>query len=153
MLLFFRTQSTWLSLSAPLTILENDARCALIGEVWKGSAQEFSSAVLLTLGTGVGGAVMQKGTVLPHPQSISLEIGRLIVDPTDIFPTTSGFGTVEALIGGRRNVYIWMFAAGLLLRAADKAFVRLCCWGAVTAAVHLARAVWIGSRRSERAAH
>lgn len=86
---------------APLTILENDARCALIGEVWKGSAQEFSSAVLLTLGTGVGGAVMQKGTVLPHPQSISLEIGRLIVDPTDIFPTTSGFGTVEALIGGR----------------------------------------------------
>ena len=86
---------------APLTTLENDARCALIGEVWKGSAQEFSSAVLLTLGTGVGGAVMQKGNVLPHPQNISLEIGRLIVDPTDIFPTTSGFGTVEALIGGR----------------------------------------------------
>ena len=86
---------------APLTTLENDARCALIGEVWKGSAGDFSSAVMLTLGTGVGGAVMQKGKVLPHPQDISLEIGRLIVDPTDIFPTTSGFGTVEALVGGR----------------------------------------------------
>ena len=31
--------------------------CACLGEVWKGSAQNVSSAVMLTIGTGVGGAV------------------------------------------------------------------------------------------------
>lgn len=51
------------------------------------------------------------------------------------------------LIGGRRNIYIWMLGAGLLLRAADKAFVALCCWGAVTAAVHVLRAWSIGRQR------
>ncbi|MFN2476813.1 MAG: CDP-alcohol phosphatidyltransferase family protein [Chthoniobacterales bacterium] len=63
------------------------------------------------------------------------------------------FDRFVRLVGGRRNIYIWMFAAGLLLRAADKAFVALCCWGAVTATLHVARALWISSRRSERAAH
>ena len=51
------------------------------------------------------------------------------------------------LIGGRRNIYIWMLGAGLPLRAADKAFVALCCWGAVTAAVHVLRAWSIGRQR------
>lgn len=51
------------------------------------------------------------------------------------------------LIGGRRNIYIWIFAFGLLLRTPDKAFVALCCWGALTAAVHVLRAVWIGRQR------
>jgi phosphatidylglycerophosphate synthase len=63
------------------------------------------------------------------------------------------FDRVVRLIGGRRNIYIWIFAAGLLLRAADKAFVALCCWGAATAAVHVGRAIWISRARRERAAH
>lgn len=63
------------------------------------------------------------------------------------------FDRFVRLIGGRRNIYVWMFAAGLLLRAADKAFVALCCWGVITAAVHVARAIWITSRRREGVAH
>ncbi len=51
------------------------------------------------------------------------------------------------LIGGRRNIYIWLLAAGLLLRAPDKAYVALCWWGAVTTAVHVGRVWWI-SRQS-----
>lgn len=51
------------------------------------------------------------------------------------------------LIGGRRNIYVWMLGAGLLLGAADKAFVALCCWGAVTVAVHVLRAWSIGRQR------
>jgi glucokinase len=82
-------------------VIDNDARAALIGEVWKGSAQNLSSAVLITVGTGIGGAVMQKGRILPHPHDISREISRIVADPTDVFPTKSGQGTVEALIGGR----------------------------------------------------
>jgi phosphatidylglycerophosphate synthase len=61
------------------------------------------------------------------------------------------------LIGGRRNIYIWMFAAGLALRAADKAFIALCCWGALTAAVHVLRVLWLNRQfrgaRGKGAAH
>jgi 1L-myo-inositol 1-phosphate cytidylyltransferase / CDP-L-myo-inositol myo-inositolphosphotransferase len=54
------------------------------------------------------------------------------------------------LIGGRRNIYIWMLAIGLAVGAADKAFALLCYWGAGTAAVHTVRAVWI-ARQPRRA--
>jgi glucokinase len=80
--------------------VDNDGRCALIGEVWLGAAQDTSSAVMITIGTGIGGAVMQRHKVLPHPDDLSLEISRLVADPQDIFPAPSGLGTVEALIGG-----------------------------------------------------
>ncbi len=81
--------------------LDNDARCALIGEVWKGGAQDTSSAVLITLGTGVGGAVMQRQIVLSHPNDISQEISHIVADTSDLFPAISGRGTIEAMIGGR----------------------------------------------------
>ena len=44
------------------------------------------------------------------------------------------------LIGGRRNIYIWIFAIGLALDSADKAFAFFCCWGTGTAAIHMWRA-------------
>lgn len=81
--------------------LDNDARCALIGEVWKGAAKDLSSAVLITVGTGIGGAVMQKGKILPHPRDIQEEVGRIVIDPSDVFPSKSGTGSIESFIGGR----------------------------------------------------
>jgi glucokinase len=47
----------------PLRI-ENDARMALLGERFCGSLQGCDDAVMLTLGTGVGGAVMIGGRLL-----------------------------------------------------------------------------------------
>lgn len=52
------------------------------------------------------------------------------------------------LVGARRNIYVWMLAAGLALGAADQAFRWLCYWGAGTAAIHLLRVGWI--RRDDR---
>ena len=82
-------------------VLDNDARCALVGEAWQGTARETTSAVLITIGTGVGGAVMQKGRVLPHPTDVNQEISHLVADPADLFPGQSGRGTVESMLGGR----------------------------------------------------
>lgn len=84
----------------PITV-DNDARCAMIGEVWKGSAQNLENAALVTIGTGIGGAYMQHGMVQPHPHDVGEEVSRLIVDQTDVFPARSGQGTVEAFLGGR----------------------------------------------------
>lgn len=47
------------------------------------------------------------------------------------------------LIGGRRNIYVWILAGGLALGAVEKAFVVLCWWGGATAAIHGLRAAWI----------
>ena len=80
--------------------IDNDARCALLGEVWRGVAKDYSNAILLTIGTGLGGAVLQRGAILPHPEDVSQEIGRILVDPLDAFPASSGRGTVEAFLGG-----------------------------------------------------
>ena len=86
---------------SPLVVVENDARCALIGEVWKGSLHDAENALFLTIGTGIGGAVLRRGVVLPYPQDITKEISRTTVDPDDHFPSPTGPGTVEALLGGR----------------------------------------------------
>ncbi len=44
--------------------VENDARLALLGEHSAGAAQGFDDVVLVTLGTGIGGAVMLGGRLL-----------------------------------------------------------------------------------------
>jgi glucokinase len=44
--------------------LENDARVALLGERHAGSAQGFNDIVMITLGTGIGGAAMIQGQLL-----------------------------------------------------------------------------------------
>jgi glucokinase len=44
----------------PVVVL-NDAHAALLGEVWKGAARGYNNVILLTLGTGVGGALLIDG--------------------------------------------------------------------------------------------
>jgi phosphatidylglycerophosphate synthase len=46
------------------------------------------------------------------------------------------------LVGGRRNVYVWILAIGLLLGAPGEAFIFLAWLQVATAAVHLPRATW-----------
>ena len=36
--------------------LGNDAQLALVGEVWKGAGAGFKNAILMSIGTGIGGA-------------------------------------------------------------------------------------------------
>ena len=43
------------------------------------------------------------------------------------------------LVGGRRNIYVWILALGLMLGTVAGAFKLIAWWEAVTAAVHLAR--------------
>lgn len=45
----------WLQQDAPVPVF-NDAVAALLGELWSGAARQARNVVLLTLGTGVGGA-------------------------------------------------------------------------------------------------
>jgi len=51
------------SFGLPLRI-ENDARMALLGEFHGGAARGFTNIVMMTLGTGIGGAAMVEGRLL-----------------------------------------------------------------------------------------
>jgi glucokinase len=44
--------------------IENDARMALLGENYAGAARGFSDVVMITLGTGIGGAALIEGKLL-----------------------------------------------------------------------------------------
>lgn len=59
------------------TIVDNDSNLALIGELQYGSLGESETAVLLTLGTGLGSAVALEGRVLYGPTGVQGEYGRL----------------------------------------------------------------------------
>lgn len=72
----------WLEpqIGRPVT-LANDANCALLGERWRGAAQDASDALLLTLGTGVGGAVLLGGELFLGHGGAAAEPGLIGVDP------------------------------------------------------------------------
>jgi glucokinase len=58
----------------------NDANAAAYGEFWVGSGREYSSLVLLTLGTGVGGGIIIGDTNVEGAHSHGSECGHIIVD-------------------------------------------------------------------------
>jgi glucokinase len=62
-------------------VLANDADCALLGEAWRGAARGLDDVLLLTLGTGVGGAVMIGGKLYRGHAGAAAEPGLICVDP------------------------------------------------------------------------
>jgi phosphatidylglycerophosphate synthase len=52
------------------------------------------------------------------------------------------FDRIVRLVGGRRNIYIWVLAVAVILRAPAKALVVMAWWEGLTAAVDLAHAAW-----------
>lgn len=67
----------------------NDANCALIGERWHGAVRGSGDVVLLTLGTGVGGAVLLSGELFTGPGGAAAEPGLISIQP-DGPPCNSG---------------------------------------------------------------
>eukprot|EP00944_MAST-04C_sp_MAST-4C-sp1_P013722 g13722.t1 len=59
--------------------LENDANAALLAEVWIGAGKGCSDVVMMTLGTGIGGAVMSGGRMIYGATGMAGEIGHSIV--------------------------------------------------------------------------
>ncbi|KGM94119.1 glucokinase [Clostridium novyi A str. 4552] len=60
-------------------LIENDANAAALGEYLAGSMKDCNSAILITLGTGVGGGMVLNGKVHRGKDGAALEIGHMIV--------------------------------------------------------------------------
>ena len=62
-------------------LVGNDANVAALGEIWMGAARGCRNAVMVTLGTGVGGGVIVNGKVIDGVHGAGGEIGHITVDP------------------------------------------------------------------------
>lgn len=74
----------------------NDANAAALGEFWKGGGMGYSDMVMVTLGTGVGGAVIVDGKVISGAHGIAGEIGHITVYPEETERCACGkYGCLE----------------------------------------------------------
>lgn len=62
------------------TLLANDANCAGLGEAWLGAGRSLQNLILLTLGTGVGGAVILDGKLFVGRDGTAGELGLITID-------------------------------------------------------------------------
>lgn len=70
----------YLHTALPLPIrISNDANCAALGECVAGAAKEYSSAVMITLGTGVGGGVVWDGKLFEGGPG-GVELGHTVIE-------------------------------------------------------------------------
>jgi glucokinase len=80
----------WLEAKTALpTVLANDANCAGMGEAWLGAGRHYRDLILLTLGTGVGGAIILDGKLFVGHQGTAAELGLITLNP-DGPPCNSG---------------------------------------------------------------
>ena len=77
--------------------MENDARMALLGEWYAGAAKGYDDVVMITLGTGIGGAAMMQGRLLhgKHSQAGCLG-GHIPADFNGRTCTCGAIGCAEA---------------------------------------------------------
>ena len=91
--------------------LSNDANCAALGEVVAGAATGYKTAVLLTLGTGVGGGVVIDGKIYEGQASAGAELGHC----------TLISGGVECTCGRRGCIESYASATALIRQASEAA--------------------------------
>jgi glucokinase len=71
------------------TVIANDANCAGLGEAWLGAGRWYRNLILLTLGTGVGGAIILDGKLFVGHHGTAGELGLITLNP-DGPPCNSG---------------------------------------------------------------
>lgn len=77
----------------------NDAHAYALGEAWLGAARGCRNAVVITLGTGVGGGVISDGKLLLGHRRRAGHLGHLSLDPEGPLDATHTPGSLENAIG------------------------------------------------------
>jgi glucokinase len=81
------------------TVVDNDANAAAYGEYFQGSGGGQGTLVCLTLGTGVGGAVVIDGRLLRGSKNYAGEIGHMTICETGPRCHCGSRGCLEAYVG------------------------------------------------------
>ncbi len=82
--------------------IDNDANCAALGEMWKGSGNGARDLIFVTLGTGVGGGVIVGGKLVRGVNGAAGEIGHITSVPKGGYPCNCGKnGCLETIASAR----------------------------------------------------
>jgi glucokinase len=81
------------------TVVLNDAHAALLGEVWLGAARGGTNVLMVTLGTGVGGAAMVDGRLLRGHLGRAGHVGHISLNPDGAPDIVHTPGSLEDAIG------------------------------------------------------
>lgn len=65
--------------SVPVSI-ESDRNCYILGEMWKGLAQNCSNAIFMAVGTGIGIGIVSNGQIINGAGGIAGAIGWMALD-------------------------------------------------------------------------
>ncbi|WP_439818419.1 ROK family glucokinase [Weissella paramesenteroides] len=75
--------------------IDNDANAAALGEQWRGAGNNQPEVVFVTLGTGVGGGLVNEGKLIHGVKGSAGEIGHMIVEPGGYLCTCGNYGCLE----------------------------------------------------------
>ena len=96
-------------LGRPVTF-QNDANAAAYGEFWTGAGKDVESLVLFTLGTGIGGGIIDHGRIVQGRHSHGGECGHIIIEAD---------GGRLCPCGGRGHLEAYASATSLVNRARE----------------------------------
>ncbi|MDZ8082162.1 MAG: ROK family protein [Nostoc sp. SerVER01] len=106
------------------TVIGNDANCALLGEAWLGAGRQFQNLILLTLGTGVGGAIILNGKLFVGHQGAAGELGLISFNPDGPICNSGNQGSLEQYASAtaiRRRTLKEPIELGILAQQGDAA--------------------------------
>lgn len=83
------------------TVLANDANCAGMGEYWLGAGRHFRDVIVLTLGTGVGGAIILNGQLFVGRDGAAGELGLITLNPDGPACNSGNNGSLEQYVSVR----------------------------------------------------
>jgi glucokinase len=81
-------------------VVGNDGNCAGLGEQWLGAGRHYRDFVLLTLGTGVGGAIFLNGELFTGRAGSAGELGLMTLDSTGHACKSGNSGSIEQFLSG-----------------------------------------------------
>lgn len=81
-------------------VLDNDASCAILGEVWRGVGRGKRIVIGLTVGTGVGGGIVIDDRIFHGASDVASEFGHMSIDSTGRLCACGNYGCLEAYASG-----------------------------------------------------
>ena len=93
-------------------VLDNDANCAAHAELVAGALRGVSSALLITVGTGIGGAIVLDGRVVRGANGMAGEFGHVQVVPNGLVCECGLRGCWEQYCSGRALERVMRVALG-----------------------------------------
>lgn len=81
-------------------VVENDVNLAALGHAWRGEGRGLRDFATLSLGTGIGAAVVANGQLVKGHHNAAGEIGYLVLDRGRLHRSTRSLGGLEEVAGG-----------------------------------------------------